>query len=362
MSYDIGIWEQIRSTVQWKTCSLERDISKEISTDKSLCDFHSLYPVPWQLKEVLKQRGNNWIQRLYGPCCDVYRNGGKEISLEFDLAVWAFWIEPFITREVQTTEDGYRASRLMELLLCAIGATPEKRRSLKVGQKDCCVAVRNELCQTWFDKLHHRPSRIEEAARAISAYNSIERRAARIVRGLPPEPSETPNVVIPAPPAPIPAESASPVVGQASAESPMPKPSDAQEPPALPTRIMAPKNSAAKNWQSIEILFISDHRLQIRVDGKSMESLNFTEFGFADGRTQNPNKAWELLRALAEARGTIRDGKPIGEQWSKVEKRIQDIRRVMREYFGLPDDPIPFVEGTGYQTLFKIKCTPSFRT
>jgi hypothetical protein len=93
-----------------------------------------------------------------------------------------------------------------------------------------------------------------------------------------------------------------------------------------------------------------------------MESLNFTEFGFADGRTQNPNKAWKLLRAMAEERGIIRDGKAVGEEWSKVEKRIQEIRRVLREYFGLPDDPVPFVEGTGYQSLFKISCTRSFNT
>lgn len=362
MSYDIGIWEQIRSTVQWKTCSLESDISREISTDRSLRDFDGLYPVPWQLREVLKQRGNNWIHRLYSPCCDIYRNSGKEISLEFDLAIWAFWIEPFITREVQTTEDGYRASKLMELLLCAIGSTPEKRRSLRVGHKDCCVAVRNELCQTWHDKLHHRPSRIEEAARAISAYNATQARAARIVRGLPPEPSETPNIVTPAPPPPIPAVSARPFGAQASADSPIPKLSDAEEQPAPSAQIVTPKNSAAKNWQGIEILFISDHRLQIKVNGKSMETLNFTEFGFADGRTHIPNKAWELLLVLAEQRGTIRDGKVVGEPWSKVEKRIQDIRRVLRVYFGLSDDPIPFVEGTGYQTLFKIKCTPSFRT
>jgi hypothetical protein len=285
MSYDIGIWEQIRSTVEWKTCTFERDIIKEISTDRSLREFEGVYPVPWQLREVLKQHSNNWIQRLYGPCCDAYRNIGKEISPEFDLAIWAFWIEPFITREVQTTEDGYRASRLMELLLCAVGSIPEKRRSLKVGQKDCCAAVRNELCQDWYDKLHHRPSRIEEAARAISAYNAIQARAARIVRGLPPEPSEIPNVVTLAHPGPIPAESAPPVVGKASAESPMPKPPDAEEQLAPRTRTVTPKNSAARNWQGIEILFISDHRLQIKVNGKSMESLNFTEFGFADGRT-----------------------------------------------------------------------------
>jgi hypothetical protein len=106
MSYDIAIWEQIRSKVEWKTWPLERDISKEISNDRSLRDFHGVYPVPWQLKEVLKQRADNWIQRLYRPCCDVYRDGGKEISVEFDLAVWAFWIEPFITREVEVLLDG----------------------------------------------------------------------------------------------------------------------------------------------------------------------------------------------------------------------------------------------------------------
>jgi len=32
MSYDIAIWEQIRSKVEWKTWSLEKDIIKEIRT------------------------------------------------------------------------------------------------------------------------------------------------------------------------------------------------------------------------------------------------------------------------------------------------------------------------------------------
>jgi len=147
MSYGIAIWEQIRSKVEWKTRTLEKDINEEISNDRSLRDFHRVYPVPWQLKEVLKQRADNWIQRFYRPCCDVYREVGEEISVEFDRAIWTFWIDPFIMREVQTTEDGYRASRLMELLLRSVGSTPEKRRLLKVGQKDCCVAVRTRECQ-----------------------------------------------------------------------------------------------------------------------------------------------------------------------------------------------------------------------
>jgi hypothetical protein len=123
---------------------------------------------------------------------------------------------------------------------------------------------------------------------------------------------------------------------------------------------VTPRNSAAKKWQSIEILFLSDLRVQIRIDGKNMETLTYAELGFADGRTQNPNKAWEVLRVLAEQRGVIQDGKTVGELWPKVEKRIQEIRKELREYFGLPDDPIPFVEGMGYQATFKIRCAPSF--
>jgi hypothetical protein len=362
MTYDISIWEQIGSTVEWKARNLEQDIQGEIAKDRSLRGFHSVYPVPWQLGEVLKQRAESWIQRLYDPCCEAHLAIGGKLSLEFDMTAWAYWIEPFIMCEVQTTADGYRASKLMELLLCAVGSTPEKRRSLKTGQKDSCLNVRERVRDTWYSKLHHVPSRIDEAARAISAYNAIQARAARVVRGLAPEPTPTPTIATPVPPAQIPAVSTSSVVTDPSGGSSVKKALDALGQPSLPAPAVTPKNSAAKEWQTIEILFLSDHRIQIRVNGKSMESRNFAEFGFADGRTQNVNKAWELLRVMAEERGIIRNGKAVGEHWSKVEKRIQEIRKVLREYFGLPDDPIPFVEGTGYQSPFKISCASSFHT
>ena len=304
------------------------------------------------------------------PVAKLAQQVAGELSLEFERAVWAYWIEPFIKQELQTTADGYRASRLMELLLCAVGSTAENRRSLKVGQKDCCVAVRNGVQESWYYKLHQLPSRTEEAIRAMSSYNAMQAPASRIVRGLPPEPTPTPGIATPAPPAQIPAVLTSSVVTDPSGESPVKKALDALGQPSLPapaapavtTSAVTPKNSADKKWESIEILFLSDHRIQIRVNGKNMESVNFAEFGFADGRTQNPNKAWELLRVLAEERGIIRNGKAVGEGWAKVEKRIQETRKVLREYFGLPDDPIPFVEGTGYQSRFKISCTRSFHT
>jgi hypothetical protein len=80
------------------------------------------------------------------------------------------------------------------------------------------------------------------------------------------------------------------------------------------------------------------------------------------GRTGNPNQAWEALRALAEQRGVIRDGTAVNNPWPKVEKRIQEIRRLLRERFHISADPIPFVEGVGYQACFKVGCSPSFHT
>ena len=114
-------------------------------------------------------------------------------------------------------------------------------------------------------------------------------------------------------------------------------------------------------WDTIEISFLSDERVQIR-NGTNSETRNYAEFGFADGRSKKANQAWETLRALAEEGGTIRDGAKISRTWPKVEKRMQEIRKVLRKHFRISADPIPFVEGTGYQARFKIGCRPSFHT
>jgi hypothetical protein len=114
-------------------------------------------------------------------------------------------------------------------------------------------------------------------------------------------------------------------------------------------------------WDTIEISFLSDERVQIR-NGTNSETRNYAEFGFADGRSKKAKQAWETLRALAEQGGTIRDAAKTGRTWPKVEKRMQEIRKVLRKHFRISADPIPFVEGTGYQARFKIGCRPSFHT
>jgi hypothetical protein len=120
-------------------------------------------------------------------------------------------------------------------------------------------------------------------------------------------------------------------------------------------------NEAEPKWESIEISFLSDERVQVS-NGKNQATYNYDELGFGDGRNGRPNQSWVTLRDMAEANGLIRDGAKTGAAWTKVEKRIQEIRRVLRRHFGIMADPIPLVEGSGYQACFKIRCGPSFRS
>jgi hypothetical protein len=158
------------------------------------------------------------------------------------------------------------------------------------------------------------------------------------------------------------------VVGQNASDRGHSLPEGRKSPtaPAVPVQVVKPPSSnngvaSQATWKDIAILFLSDLRVQIR-NGPNSETLNYAEFGFKDGRTGNPNQAWKTLLALAENDGVIKDGSAVGKAWPKVEKRIQEIRKVLRDHFGISADPIEFVSGVGYKVSFRIGCGPSFHT
>jgi hypothetical protein len=361
------------------------NINKEISKDTSLVEFQDKQPIPWQLGEIMEQRANAWVQRVYDLCCDAYKNRGKAPSADFDRAVWAYWIEPFIMGEKESDIHDPTISGFLNLLLCAVGSPPGKRPSLKVSQKQCCFDVRRKVYEAWDDKLHHLPPRINEAVAAMARFNAMEVRAARIAAGLSPDPPPQPPTPTPplAQPASVPPQASpvpSPPLGSLSvvANEPVtPVRSPAVVPPLPPlspaqereteqgatTRDMPAQSigAGAATWDTIEISFLSEERVQIR-NGATNETRNYAELGFEDSRNGKPNRAWEAFRVLAAGRGIIRDAEKTGGKWPEVEKRMQEIRKVLREHFQISADPIPFVEGTGYQARFKISCSPSFHT
>jgi hypothetical protein len=114
-------------------------------------------------------------------------------------------------------------------------------------------------------------------------------------------------------------------------------------------------------WEDIEIEFLSDERLQVRVGG-TIETCNYGEWGFVDRRNGKPNHGWILLRHLAETGGTLKDAAALCKEWPAAEKDIQRVRQALRKRFLLDDNPLPFIPGIGYQARFKIGCARSFNT
>jgi hypothetical protein len=129
--------------------------------------------------------------------------------------------------------------------------------------------------------------------------------------------------------------------------------------PSVTSRIAEPIRTAAEAWDQIHIKFLSEERVQIHTPDTA-QVRNYAEMGFADRRTENPNRAWKLLAALSESDGRIIAAMDSESAWPKVEKRIQEIRKQMRILFGLGGDPIPYVDGTGYVAQFKISRVRSF--
>jgi len=365
MAPDINIWEGIRDGVKPKTYQLIEKVKGEIPRDTSLNEYRGHRPIPWQLRDVMKQRGNSWVQEVYDLCCRARKDMSRPPSHDFDRAVWAYWIEPFITGTRQPGRE-YSMSPLLDLLFCAVGVPDEKRNALTVSERDACLNVRLVISEIWYYQLNHLPSRLDEAAASMAAYYAHERHASLISAGAASPPQDTVPTEIklkgkeaglsePLPEDPVSIQVQLNGTGADHVSSAVELEGSALELDALERRL-----PAGPNWKAIEIFFISDERVQIRI-GDKHETLNYSEFGFEDGRNGKPNLAWATLRAMAEQEGIIRNAGN-APTWSMVEKNIQKIRKVLRDHFQISADPIPYISGTGYQASFKVGRRPSFDT
>lgn len=116
---------------------------------------------------------------------------------------------------------------------------------------------------------------------------------------------------------------------------------------------------AGAAWGHVSIRFLSDHRVEVVVRDHA-ETRNYSEMGFEDHRTGNPNKAWELFRSMAKEHGLL----PIpefGEKRRKLEKSVQELRKCLRQLFLLDGSPIEFFhKDRAYKALFRIESAKSY--
>jgi hypothetical protein len=94
------------------------------------------------------------------------------------------------------------------------------------------------------------------------------------------------------------------------------------------------------------------------VKGTVQAPQNYADVGFGDGRHGRPKAAWETLRVVAESGGVMASTRTAAE-WPKLEKRIQEIRKLLRACFRLAGDPVPYVKGA-YRTRFTIRVSASY--
>lgn len=347
--YDVSIWEEIRPSVQSQTNRLIDTVRNQVATDSCLAEFRG-ETLPWQFGTVLQQRANSWVQKLYEICGQARDATGKPRSPEFNWSIWAYCIEPFVLGG--TPEPGtYAKSPLLNLLFHAIKGEPNPPGGLALGQRDLCLNIRNKVWETWRAKLLGIPSRREQAAAAWARHNAMQMQASArsLVDGLSEQsPSSTESSSREGPGQPVTDQQ---VVKQT--------PAGVDTPPAACSESKIPIMQVL-SWQDIEIRFLSDHRVEIRT-GPKIETRNYGEFGFEDRRSGKPIEAWITLCELAQKEGVIKNAAHSQGDWPRVEKHMQQIRKILQTHFQITSEPLPFIRGVGYRAAFKISCAPSFR-
>jgi hypothetical protein len=117
--------------------------------------------------------------------------------------------------------------------------------------------------------------------------------------------------------------------------------------------------AASLTWNDIELRFLSDRSVQCVVQGQRREPTNYAEMGFADRRGgDTPRLAWNTLVTFAESAGII-ESTPMAHDWPKLEKRVQEIRRLLKERFGISEDPIPYQHGA-YRARVRLTLTAAY--
>ena len=100
-------------------------------------------------------------------------------------------------------------------------------------------------------------------------------------------------------------------------------------------------------WHEVEISFIDSENVKISARDKTVTK-HFFDMGFRKGKTCKPVKSWYTLFAFSEKR-CLTYSQSIK---SKTEKDIQDLRKRLKAYFGIQDDPI--ILEHGYKPVFKV--------
>jgi hypothetical protein len=105
-------------------------------------------------------------------------------------------------------------------------------------------------------------------------------------------------------------------------------------------------------WSDVRIGFLDGHRVTVKV-ATVKRTLNYTQMGFVDRRSAEPDVQWELLRAFARGSGTLTWDRPEADR--KNQKRKELLAQALQAFFRIEGDPIvTSTDGTGWRTEFAV--------
>lgn len=106
-------------------------------------------------------------------------------------------------------------------------------------------------------------------------------------------------------------------------------------------------------WGALEFQFIDGHTVRVSHPGMSSMKFTYTEMGFVNERTMQPDMKWNMLRTIAERGGSLTK-----ESWDRrFHRNIKyELNEGLKRFFGMTENPIPrYTRRDGYATLFVIR-------
>jgi hypothetical protein len=130
--------------------------------------------------------------------------------------------------------------------------------------------------------------------------------------------------------------------------------------PEDPTNNTDAAKLSLESWEDVELTFIGDHEVEVRVGGK-VQVLNYKQIeGFENRRDGKPSQLWAMLRLFGQfPDGMMPESARLGKEWECLQKTIGRTSKVLRKHFGMTGDPFPYIRDIRtYHARVKIRFAP----
>ncbi len=101
-------------------------------------------------------------------------------------------------------------------------------------------------------------------------------------------------------------------------------------------------------WEDITIKFLNDYDVEIKNRNKIFKS-DYEQMGFADKRKDNQQEtkakeSWKLLQHFSRNNNVFPLNAPTRQENDRHKKQKQELSKLLKDYFGIADDPIAYDE------------------